>query len=211
MRKLLRSAIWSRLVCCITVVQLLTSLDGYGQIQELGVPWIGQRGVTETVAESMVRAKLADSEPGEPRETEPYKLRPNRWIIPMNPNSRDLTQWPPNQNAPPVLTSPMGPQTLGTSFTGATRSGTNPTSAFPPDCQGAVGPTQYVVMVNNRIVTFNKSTGLADGVINTTTNTFFNSVRNASGTSDPRVRYDRLSSRWFLVIINVSTPNRILI
>ncbi len=27
----------------------------------------------------------------------------------------------------------------------------------------------------------------------------------------PRVRYDRLTQRWFLVIINVSTPNRILL
>jgi hypothetical protein len=66
-------------------------------------------------------------------------------------------------------------------------------------------------MVNNRIVSFNKTTGTADGVINATTNTFFNSVRNGSGTSDPRIRYDRLSQRWYLVIINVSTPNRILI
>jgi hypothetical protein len=76
---------------------------------------------------------------------------------------------------------------------------------------GTVGPTQFIVMVNNRIVSFNKTTGIADGVLNVTTNTFFNSVRNGSGTSDPRIRYDRLSQRWFLLIINVSTPNRILI
>src|SRR5262249_18721683 len=57
----------------------------------------------------------------------------------------------------------------------------------------------------------NKTTGVADGVLNATTNTFFNSVRNASGTSDPRIRYDRLSGRWFFLIINVSTPNRILL
>jgi hypothetical protein len=47
--------------------------------------------------------------------------------------------------------------------------------------------------------------------LNTTTNTFFNSVRNGSGTSDPQVRFDRLSNRWFATIINTSAPNRVLI
>ena len=45
----------------------------------------------------------------------------------------------------------------------------------------------------------------------TTTNTFFTTVRDGVGTSDPQVRYDRLSGRWFITIINVPTPNKILI
>ncbi len=60
-------------------------------------------------------------------------------------------------------------------------------------------------------MTFNKTTGLSDGVLNADPDVFFGSVVNGSYTSDPRVRYDRLTGRWFLVIINVSTPNRILI
>ena len=61
----------------------------------------------------------------------------------------------------------MSPQTVGVNFTGATLQGiNNPTNAFPPDCDGAVGPTQYVVGVNGRIVTFNKTTGVGDGVLN---------------------------------------------
>ena len=75
---------------------------------------------------------------------------------------------------------------------------------------GVVGPAQFVVAVNNRIVTFTKA-GVADGVLNISTNAFFVSVRNGSGTSDPRIRYDRLSGRWFIIIINVPTPNRVLI
>src|SRR5262249_49943022 len=31
----------------------------------------------------------------------------------------------------------------------------------------------------------------------------------SKGTSDPRVRFDRLSGRWFLSCISVDTPNRI--
>src|SRR5205085_8529104 len=70
----------------------------------------------------------------------------------------------------------------------------------------------------------------ADGVINADPDVFFSSVMtpvtppgNANFinfTSDPQVRYDRLSGRWFLTIIDVpstssasigDTPNRILI
>ena len=104
----------------------------------------------------------------------------------------------------------LSPQSIGLSFTGATLNGTNPTSSFPPDCMGAVGPTQYAVFVNGRLVTFNKTTGVADGVLNADPDVFFSSVRGSSRTSDPRIRYDRLTGRWFLIIINTSTPNRIL-
>src|SRR5207249_9704827 len=96
-------------------------------------------------------------------------------------------------------------------FRAATLGSFNPTNSFPPDCDGAVGPTQYIVAVNGRIVSFNKTTGAQDGVLNLSTDNFFNSVRAASGTSDPQVRYDRLSGRWFIGIINVSTPNRYLL
>src|SRR4029077_8779721 len=103
---------------------------------------------------------------------------------------------------------PLAAQTVGTSFTGPTLADT---SAFPPDSMGAVGPTQFLVMVNGRIRTYSKATGTADGVLHATPNAFFNSHRNGANPSDPRVRYDRLSQRWFLTMVNVSTPNRILI
>ncbi|MDT7605210.1 MAG: hypothetical protein QOF61_3207 [Acidobacteriota bacterium] len=115
------------------------------------------------------------------------------------------------------------PQTLGTSFTGATLADTG---SFPPDSMGAVGPTQFVVFVNGRVRTFNKATGAADGEINADPNVFFASVMtpvsggslNINFTSDPQVRYDRLSGRWILTIIDVPSqsavgdlPNRVLI
>jgi len=66
----------------------------------------------------------------------------------------------------------------------------------------------------------NKSTGSADGVLNTGTDNSFSSVMTPPIlnhlTSDPRVRYDRLSGRWFIIIIDVpgftgGLPNRFLL
>jgi hypothetical protein len=75
---------------------------------------------------------------------------------------------------------------------------------------GAVGPTQFFVFLNGRMRTFNKTTGVADGVVNVDSDVFFASVMTPPGagevsfTSDPQVRFDRLSNRWFLVIIDVT-------
>jgi len=177
----------------------------------------GAPGVRESVASIQERQRATPPQPiklpGKPPRFEQRRFNP------QNPAARPGDSWPPRGGAQPLTTQPLkggspgiyAAQTFGTSFTGATLSGTNPTGYFPPDSMGAVGPTQYVVVVNGRIVTFNKTTGVADGVLNATTNTLFNLVRNGSSTSDPRIRYDRLSQRWFIVIINVSTPNRILI
>ena len=75
--------------------------------------------------------------------------------------------------------------------------------------------TQFVVFINGRLRTFNKSTGIADGVLNADPDAFFSSVLTPPGggqssyTSDPNVRYDRLSGRWFITIIDV-TVNSIM-
>ena len=169
-------------------------------------------GFPETVDEIMAREKqeIRDTTKREFIMREEFEV--DRENLPQNPASPKISRYPfsgvTNKNK---IESGDNPQTVSTNFTAATVLGTNPTNAVPPDDMGAVGLTQFIVAVNGRIVTFNKSTGIADGVLNTTTNTFFTSVRNASGTSDPRIRYDRLTQRWFVVIINVSTPNRILI
>jgi hypothetical protein len=99
------------------------------------------------------------------------------------------------------------PQPVGISVLGP---GLAESGFIPPDSVGDVGPAQFIVAANGRIKSFDKATGVLGG-LNETTDTFFASVRNNSGTSDPHVRYDRLSGRWFITAINVSTPNRVLI
>src|SRR5207244_11525685 len=80
----------------------------------------------------------------------------------------------------------------------------------PPDSKGAAGPTPILAISNARIKVFSKTVG--SGGLNVTTDDFFASVTGDFGTSDPHVRYDRLSGRWFVVMINVAAHNnRILI
>jgi hypothetical protein len=114
-----------------------------------------------------------------------------------------------------ALTSPLN-------FAGPTYADSH---SYPPDTQGAVGPAQFVVAINGRFRTYDKTSGLADGALNADPDAFFASVMSpapAGGevfTSDPHVRYDRLSQRWFIVMIdvpldsggNTTVANRILV
>jgi hypothetical protein len=162
------------------------------------------------------------AQPANPRAAEVSQARlhweleqPDRTGLPQAPGAQDRATWPapdgpaPNGSAP--ATTPFTAQTLGISFSGATL---GDTGAFPPDVMGAVGPTQFVVFVNGRIRTFSKFTGLADGVINADPDVFFFPVMTPVAppvvlnfTSDPQIRYDRLSGRWFLTIIDVPCTN----
>ncbi len=202
---------------------LFAAAPGASRAQEssapiAGIPVTGAPGVPESISDIMQRmteAQAAGRIRTELEDVEKELEQPDRSGLPRNPKSPDVTYLPelPEGFQPGVGSEegPFTPQVIGTTFTGATLAGVNPTLAFPPDCMGAVGPSQYVVFVNGRLVTFNKTTGLADGVLNVDPDVFFGSVMTGgSYTSDPRIRYDRLTGRWFLVIIDVATPNRIL-
>lgn len=88
----------------------------------------------------------------------------------------------------------------------------------PPDNCGDVGTSQIIVTANTRMKIFNKPS-FKDNPITTPTgnstqtppstfsvdlNTFFqNSILGVTNISDPHVRFDRLSRRWFIVAIDV--------
>ncbi|NOT32646.1 MAG: T9SS type A sorting domain-containing protein [Candidatus Eisenbacteria bacterium] len=174
----------------------------------------GAVGVGQSVAQIMRAQAAVDASGRAPKDMEGEVEQPDRSNLPQNPASPASpagSGLPSNGKTDANRNGLLSPQTLGTNFTAATLQGVNPTLSFPPDVMGAVGPSQFVTFVNGRLVTFNKSTGVADGVLNTDTDVFFSSVLAGSSTSDPRIRYDRLSARWILVIISVSVPNRILI
>jgi hypothetical protein len=113
-----------------------------------------------------------------------------------------------SSSALPSEGSVDSPVTVGLTFTAATLGDTN---ALPPDPGIAAGPGQVVVVANGRIRSLSRVTGAADGVLNTSLNTFFASVRGTSLTLAPRIRFDRLSARWFVTAATDAVPGRILI
>ena len=178
-----------------------------------GTPWEGAPGVRARTWEIMARERLGAAQ--QPAAKIHPRFRPDFQNLPSDPSSPDVPSWPPGTSSP--ATSPRTPQTLAVNFTGATLADTR---SFPPDSMGAAGPSQFIVAVNGRVRTFNKTTGVADGVLNADTDVFYRSVLNPgvtnNFTSDPRIRYDRLSGRWFINIIDVpgetgSLPNHVLI
>src|SRR5437016_2272365 len=172
----------------------------------VGVPWTGAPGVTETVAEIMARqARQPPAHAIVPHARTP-EWEFDRPHAPQNPNSWPVARFPIVKSSTQLLS--QVPQAVGVSFLGGQLSDTP--GFIPPDSMGDVGPNQILVCVNGLIRTFTKP-GVADGALNADTDTFFASVTGGNGASDPRVHYDRLSGRWFITMITVNTPNRILI
>jgi hypothetical protein len=156
-----------------------------------GTPWTGPMGVSEGVAQVMSRHASSAL----PRAVAPVRPAPARQSSP----AAALASSSAAQAHDAVLPRPL--VSAASSFLGASLA---TAGSIPPDSMGAAGPTQFLVGVNGLIKTFDKSTGTADGVLSTTTDAFFGPVLGAGlVTSDPRVRYDRLSGRWFVTMVSV--------
>jgi Putative Ig domain len=204
------SLTWFALALSIRWVEAQPSPD-----HTAGATWTGKAGVRETTVQIMAReAMLAAPQNAQVRVVRPVKPRfvRNGNNLPENPASPMTSHWPSSggtagSGPATAQTAPLTPQTVGTSFLGAQLSDT--IGYVPPDSMADVGTNQIVVCVNGRIRTFNKN-GAADGALDTTTDNFFASVLGGSSTSDPRVRFDRLSGRWFITMITVNTPNFVL-
>lgn len=207
-----------RLIFSLAVITAVGAL-----VMNLGTPWKGNAagnevstrsrtlsvdgriGVKITTAELMAEAA---ANPIERRTSVPDRLiMPDRSNLPGNPLSPARTS-EVNESASSRADATAASQATGVSFDAATLSDT---LAFPADPNGAVGPTQFIVAVNGKLRSFNKTTGAADGVLNLVIDNFFNSVRNGAIVQGPRIRYDRWSQRWFVLDINIDTPNRVLL
>lgn len=174
-----------------------------------GVPVKAGRGIKVTVAEIMSRPVNAIPYSKVIKETEDEG--PDRENLIQNPGSADVSAYPPSQDPTAGQFRSTGPLfSLGQSWLGPIGGGTGSESPYvPPDTMGDVSPTQVFVVVNGRFKVYDRNGNL--GPLNTDPNTFFASVRSAS-MSDPRVRWDRLTQRWYVVMIDVlSSNNRICI
>jgi len=164
---------------------------------QVGIPWTGQSGVTETVSEIMARDKNLPLQSSlQPAQSDEGRLLPNRKNLQQYSPSPHISQ-SPAETTNLTASALVNPQSLGVSFIAAQIS---ESGYIPPDSMGAVGPSQVLVCVNGRIRVFDKNGAV--GALDTTPATFFAS-QSISTPSDPRVRYDRLSGRWFVVMIDV--------
>jgi len=149
--------------------------------------------------------RQAVAPPPKPRPVHELEY-PDLTNLPQNPQAPAVSSYPPAKPEKAVPPEELKIHTTSLSFDGATLTDTG---AFPPDSMGTVGPAQLIVFVNGRIRSFTKA-GVADGVLNADPDVFFAPVMTPVGgavllnfTSDPQIRYDRFSGRWFMSIIDV--------
>lgn len=154
-----------KLIPLVVLLCITLSTKIYSQGETLGTPIIASPVIEMSTGQLMEHWM-----PIVPPELKKRNIglglkEPERENLPQNPNSQELSQWPPleSQIIPEDYNSTDAPQSYGVSFTGAVLSDA---LAFPPDVMGAVGPTQYIIFVNGRLRSFNKSTGIADGILN---------------------------------------------
>ena len=200
----------------VIIILILTSVLVHAQQEAKGVTTIGTAGVSETVGEIMAK-QILGAHPKRFVEAEKEMQYPKRNNLAQNPNSPLASQYSNSREKIKQQNNILTSLSKGLNFTGASTSSTS-TLYVPPDNMGAVGPTQYIIAINSRIITFNKTTGVADGALNADLDVFFSSVETGgpsspAGTSDPHIRYDRLSKRWIIDIIDIpsSVANRVLI
>jgi hypothetical protein len=171
-----------------------------------GEPWLGDPGIVETMAQITARD----------RQTKEHVPHSKRALVPdpEKPGVAEISQHEKGEKAGSSSAGPLNAQTVSSiNFTAAT---TPDCSGFPPDTMGAVGPSQFIIALNGRIRSFSKITGSTDSHMNVTSDSFFSSVMTpglGNFSSDPRIRYDRLSGRWFISMIDVpkSKPNRVML
>ena len=112
---------------------------------------------------------------------------------------------PSSPDAKPAGESAAPTPTTGVNFLATTIA---ESGFIPPDTTGAVGATNIVVPLNGRIKVFSK-TGTQQ--YSATLSDFFSSVLPSGSAFDPRVEYDALTGRWFVIAINGGGDNTIMI
>ncbi|HEV8083784.1 MAG TPA: hypothetical protein VGP55_11305 [Chitinophagaceae bacterium] len=142
--------------------------------------------------------------------------KPSRVVSPMrqmNTNNKlqSPVQMPTSDDSSPGSTQQIRSNFLSIDFY------ENPIG-WPPDPNGAVSTGQVIVCSNNGLKVFDKpgvtdpplltptgySRELANGLFITLEDFFSAVIPKKSGISDPHIRYDRLSKRWFVVAIEVN-------
>jgi len=190
-------------VCCVAATAMCETAFA---ADAPGLALAGSKGQVETTASIMARAAVTP--PAGPRPV--LRLQyPDRSQLPDNP-AAPATSGISGGDIPKASDVRKASHTTGLSFDAVTLSDTG---NFPPDSMGTVGPTQFIAATNGRIRSFTKA-GVADSVLDVDPNVFFASVMTPVAgavvlnfTSDPQIRYDRFTGRWYISIIDIPCTN----
>lgn len=137
--------------------------------------------------------------------TDDFECAPPISIRAIHPEQKNCSVKKKNCDCHDAVTSALAryKPRIGVNFTAysSVNSPTSRTTSFV-DAIGAVGPEQYIICTNNGIVSFDKKTGKPDGIFETTLTSFASAVfpYPYSIASDPEIRYDTFSKRWYIVL-----------
>ena len=167
-----------------------------------GTPITSGIGLAETTAQIMARQATASV------VKKPRGIRFARTPAPRQSNAETLPEEIATALGKSIRSAPKVAQVSSTNWLGADY---NDSGYFPPFTMGAIGPSQYIVIINGRIRTFDRK-GLPDPTLDVDTDVFFAPAMTPLGggivdnfTYFPRIRYDRLTQRWYVVMIDA--PN----
>ncbi len=215
----------------LLIAMLLFSIFSIGQKagQLIEKPYIGEAGIKKKISELQDVTSFSDKAL---RVEFKKTLRPMKFYMkkfrdatkPSVDEEADDLEGTETDKVNRAAKSTFGMAIPGKSATqeiGSNYQGTNfdDDPLWPPDPNGAVGSSQVIVMANAGFRVFEKQSA-ADAPLTTPKgyskkiapsqffiglDKFFSPVLPArSYTSDPHIRYDRLSKRWFIVCIEVN-------
>ena len=92
-------------------------------------------------------------------------------------------------------------------FNNLNRSGLSQPTVAPPDSTGAIGPNNYVEMVNQQIGVYDRSLNL----LSSTDNGTFTGAGGAASVSDPQIQWDGRGGRWLYAALGVATGANLLL
>ena len=209
--------------CTLTVLISLTFFFSFAQGNLAGVTYESKAGVKKTDADIKAFQKAHPEPLNFIPHLKPEGIVPDAHI--QNPDAPAVNKFGSLVSGSTTpLSSVMATQNVASNFlTIWGNYGTAVTGRespyTPPDNCGDVGFTQLIATANCRLKVFNKpsvtgtplttptgtSTTTLTAVVNLDLNAFFSSTAlGITGISDPHVRFDRLSGRWFVVAIDIT-------
>lgn len=179
--------------------------EGYTQ----GVLWKGEQAVTVSM-QQIVAKETWMKEQGLLKKQKNRRVENNEKALLkqklMNPESPEVSVFGTKQEKSQSINSDFN---ITLAFDGI-KANDITQGWMPPDPMLSVGPRQLVLVVNGRIRVFDKTNG--DLQFDVDADVFFDDVRGSNNVVDPRVIYDPISQRWFIVCItNRFQNNRITI